>query len=172
MNRSFEKIGMVQMNKKFPPEFPNRLDETITYHMLDEPTLTLITQLEIKKVQDQILNRLGVRTFHLVYGNDVVKFLTQEGTSTQYGARELKRIITRHLWNPLSDDFVDEKIKPGCQVRCRVENQKIVWDIEPAPFIIGTDGKITYNDVEVIDEICTACNQSPGQSHLADCLLK
>jgi ATP-dependent Clp protease ATP-binding subunit ClpA len=162
LNRSFEKIGAVQMGKKFPPEFPNRLDETITYHMLDEVSLTAITSLEIKKVQNQILNRLGVRTFHLVYGKDVIDFFTHEGTSTKYGAREIKRTITRHLWNPLSDQFVDEKIKPGCHVYCRVENDKIIWDVKSPQFVIGDDGKITYNDVEVVNGVCSMCKQIPG----------
>ena len=86
-----EKIGAKQLQKKFPPEFPNRIDETITYHVLEHPDLLAITALEIKKVQNQILHKLGVRTFNLVYGTDVIESLTKEGTSAvQYGAREIK----------------------------------------------------------------------------------
>ena len=146
-NTSFEKIGKVQMSKKFPPEFPNRIDETITYHVLDANALRAITTLEIKKIQNLILNRLGVRTFHLVYGRDVIDFLSQEGTSQQYGARELKRTISRYLLNPLSDAFLDQDIKPGCQVFCRVENSTITWDVTEPQFIIGDDGSIIFNDV-------------------------
>jgi ATP-dependent Clp protease ATP-binding subunit ClpA len=159
-NQSLEKIGASAMSKKFPPEFPNRLDETITYKTLDDAALTAITTLEIKKVQNQILSRLGVRTFHLVYGKDIIQFLTERGTSKQYGAREIKRTLARYLWNPLSNDFVDELIRPGCYVYCRVENDAIVWDVQEPKFVIGPDGNVIFNDGEVPPPICGDCGSS------------
>jgi ATP-dependent Clp protease ATP-binding subunit ClpA len=158
-DRSLEKISTMEMSKKFPPEFPNRLDETITYHMLDEAALLAITELEIRKVQIHILNRLGVKTFHLVYGKDVIQFLMERGTSKQYGAREIKRQITRHLWNPLSDDFVDGKIKPGSHVYCRVQDEKIVWDVQLPPFVIAEDGSVSFIDTHQapLEGLCGVC---------------
>ncbi len=139
-----EHIGTAAMGKKFPPEFPNRIDEIITYKVLDEPMLRAITLMELRKIEAHIQLRLGVRTYHLIYGDDVVNLIAKIGTSTEYGARQLKRTITRLLENPLADDYIDEKILPGCRVNCRVEDEKVVWDIQQSSYVINEDGTIRF----------------------------
>lgn len=146
-NLALDRIGINELQRKFPPEFPNRVDETITYNLLNDDDLYTVTSLEIKKIQNQILHRLGVRTFFLNCGEEVIRFLAEKGTSPMYGARELKRTITRYIMNPISDDFVVEKIKPGSHVNCYVKGDQIMWDISEPEFTVAEDGSITFNDI-------------------------
>jgi ATP-dependent Clp protease ATP-binding subunit ClpA len=133
---AIEKIGMGALARKFPPEFPNRVDEVITYRPLNPENLRKITILELNKIQNQIIERLGAKAFTLSYDDTAIEFITKHGTSVQYGARELKRVVNRHLMNPLADDYIDGKISAGADVNCKLsEDNHIVWDIDnPGPF--------------------------------------
>lgn len=135
-----QKIGMGALTRKFPPEFPNRVDEVITYKPLNTENLRKITLLELAKVQAQITERLGVRAFNMNYNEDSLSLITTKGTSVQYGARELKRVVNRFIMNPLADDFIDSKIPPGSDVFCKVIDDKITWEIESGgPFDEGEE---------------------------------
>jgi ATP-dependent Clp protease ATP-binding subunit ClpA len=130
-----KKIGLGALARKFPPEFPNRVDEIITYKPLNADCLRKITLLELGKIQTQITDRLGNKAFTINYDESALSFITRKGTSVQYGARELKRIVNRHLMNPLADDYIGGKILPGADVFCKVENDVMEWEIEnPSPF--------------------------------------
>src|ERR1035437_2224499 len=85
--------------------------------------------MELRKIQNHIIERLGNLSFVFTYEQDTVNFLTDAGTSLKYGARELKRILDRHILNPLADDFVDGKISSGNLVKCKVIDDHIGWDI-------------------------------------------
>lgn len=131
-----QKIGMTALEKKFPPEFQNRVDEVITYKPLTFEHLQRITKLELEKVQKQLFVSLGVKAFRLYYEATALDAITKKGTSTKYGARELKRVINRLLLNPMADEFLAGTIRAGADVTCRSENgDTLVWSIEnPGPF--------------------------------------
>lgn len=133
---SIERIGLGAIARKFPPEFPNRIDEIITYHPLSSDNLHQITKLELQKVQVHVDTMLSDKRFSITFPDSVVQFITKAGTNTKYGARELKRAVNRYVMNPLADDFIALKIRPGAEVFCKVINDKVGWDIENrGPFL-------------------------------------
>lgn len=131
-----QKIGLGALSRKFPPEFPNRVDEIITYRPLTEENLQKITRIELNKIQSHISDKLSTKAFTLTYTAETIDFITSKGTSVQYGARELKRVVNRYLMNPLADDFIGGNINPGAVVNCKLVVDKIEWEIEtPGPFV-------------------------------------
>ena len=146
---AIQKIGLGALSRKFPPEFPNRVDEVITYKPLNSENLRKITLIELNKIQTQITERLGVRSFTMNYDEDTLQMITTKGTSVQYGARELKRVVNRFLLNPLADDFIDGKIAPGSDVYCKISEDKIIWDIESGgPFEEGEEEQAAVEDTQ------------------------
>jgi ATP-dependent Clp protease ATP-binding subunit ClpA len=137
--KSIEKIGVAALKKKFPPEFPNRLDEIVTYYPLTDAHIREITRIELTKIRTHILLALGKKSFHLTFGDDTLDFLTKTGTSIQYGARELKRAITRHIMNPLADDIIAEKIEPCSFVNLKSDGTCITWEVETPFFTFDPD---------------------------------
>jgi ATP-dependent Clp protease ATP-binding subunit ClpA len=59
------------------------------------------------------------------------RFLLEQGTSSQYGARELKRAIHRHLMHPLSALVADGCVPPGAIVRCDLHSGGKRLDLMP-----------------------------------------
>src|SRR5262249_23505336 len=104
------------IRKRFSPEFVNRLDVVVTYQPLDSDALSQILSQHIQDLQQHVNTRLGSRSFEIDVSTDARAFLLEKGTSTEYGARELKRTIHRHLTQPLAAMVATGAIEPGALV--------------------------------------------------------
>src|SRR5258708_1989151 len=76
-------------------------------------SLASILDHQLEDFQGHIENRLGDRAFHLEVPARTRKFLLKHGTSEEYGARELKRTLQRHLVQPLARMISAKTISPG-----------------------------------------------------------
>jgi ATP-dependent Clp protease ATP-binding subunit ClpA len=111
--KKLEGIGMNAVRRKFSPEFVNRIDAVITYQPLGTKALTTIVDQQIEALEQHIAHRLMERAFEIDVNESARKFLLRKGTSDEYGARELKRIILRHLTQPLAAMVSNGAILPG-----------------------------------------------------------
>src|SRR5579863_5349947 len=115
-----ERIGKHAARKNFSPEFMNRIDSVVTYRRLDLVALTAILDQHIEEFQEHIQRRLGERAFHIEVPARARKFLLEKGTSPEYGARELKRVLQHQLMHPLASMVAAGEINPGVSVRAEV----------------------------------------------------
>jgi ATP-dependent Clp protease ATP-binding subunit ClpA len=115
-----ERIGKTAVRKNFSPEFINRIDAVVTYRPLDSAALTTILDQQLDDLQDHIQRRLGERAFRIELPARSRRFLLEKGTSAEYGARELKRLLHRQLMQPLASMVVSGEIGPGASVRAEV----------------------------------------------------
>lgn len=100
--RKLSSIGLSAVKRKFAPEFVNRIDAVITYQPLDSEALEAILDHQIAALERHIAHRLEERAFTLELDVSARSFLLARGTSREYGARELKRVILRKLTQPLA----------------------------------------------------------------------
>ncbi len=100
--QKLHQIGMGAVRRHFAPEFVNRIDTIVTYLPLSEEALADIVDLQIAALELHIENRLGERAFELDVSAAARRFLLDKGTSSEYGARELKRTILREVTQPLA----------------------------------------------------------------------
>jgi ATP-dependent Clp protease ATP-binding subunit ClpA len=112
-----ENIGLAAVRRKFAPEFVNRIDSVITYLPLESDTLSAILDQLLEGLQQHINRRLADRAFDLEITDDAREFLLERGTSKEYGARELKRIILRLITQPIAAMVDREEIEPVSTVR-------------------------------------------------------
>ena len=110
-------IGMGAVRRKFSPEFVNRIDTVITYQPLDAVALADIVDLQIVALELHIENRLAERAFELEVTGAARQYLLAKGTSSEYGARELKRTILRDLTQPLAAIVANGEVPPESTVR-------------------------------------------------------
>jgi len=100
--RKLSSIGLAAVKRRFSPEFVNRIDAVITYQPLDTDALEVILDQQIAALERYIALRLEDRAFALELDASARTFLLAKGTSREYGARELKRVILRELTQPLA----------------------------------------------------------------------
>ena len=100
----------------FRPEFLNRLDEIILFHRLAREHMAAIVDIQIRRLQA----RLADRKITLDLDEAARGWLAEAGYDPVYGARPLKRVIQRHVENPLAEMLLEGRVKDGDTVRVRV----------------------------------------------------
>jgi ATP-dependent Clp protease ATP-binding subunit ClpA len=128
--KKLEGIGMRAVRRKFSPEFVNRIDAVITYQPLSNKALAIIVDQQIEALEQHIGHRLMERAFELDVSDSAREFLLRKGTSGEYGARELKRVILRNLTQPLAAMVSSGAVRPGDVVLVEGEGEGLVLRVE------------------------------------------
>ena len=110
---------MESAKKFFKPEFLNRLDDIVSFRMLEKGELSRIVDLEVKKV----LARLRSKKIELVMEESGRDFLIKEGYDPQYGARPMRRAVEKHIEDPLAEHILRGDVKEGDTVRVTYDEE-------------------------------------------------
>jgi ATP-dependent Clp protease ATP-binding subunit ClpC len=116
-----------QAKKIFKPEFLNRLDDQIVFHMLGKPELEKIVDLEIAKVT----KRLAVKEIKLELEASAKDFLIKVGYDPSYGARPMRRAVEKNLEDPLAEHLLRGDINQGDTVSVALEEGEKVLTFTP-----------------------------------------
>lgn len=87
------------LNRKFSPEFLNRIDDIITFSPLGHDSIMKIIDIELSSFYKRV-EELG---YTLEITNDAKNFVARNGFDAQFGARPLKRAIQSLIEDPLSE---------------------------------------------------------------------
>lgn len=99
------------VKKFFSMEFFNRIDRMIVFQPLTDEVLRQILEIELKRIQDRILKSHKYISVDL---SDRAKdFIIAEGTSREFGARELRRTLERFLVSKLTRAFATQQAVDG-----------------------------------------------------------
>lgn len=128
----------------FKPEFLNRLDEKIVFHVLDRENLIQIVDLEINTV----VKRLAGKNIHLKLDKKAKEFLIEQGYDPNYGARPMRRAVERHIEDPLAEHLLRGDIAPGHTVKITHTKDEKYLSFRP----VGADESETDEAVEPVIE--------------------
>jgi ATP-dependent Clp protease ATP-binding subunit ClpC len=112
-----------ELKRTFRPEFLNRIDETIVFHALEEEHIQHIVELMIKDLS----KRMEELNISLNVSQEAKKLLAEKGFDQAYGARPLKRAITKMVEDGLSEEMLRGKITKDDNILVDVENQEIIF---------------------------------------------
>jgi len=112
--------------KHFRPEFLNRLDELVVFHMLEKEHLNSIVNLEV----DKLIERLAEKEIVLTLEDSARDLLVSEGYDPEYGARPMRRAVERFLEDPLAEALLAGDIKEGRTVvaSCKKDAKELTFD--------------------------------------------
>ena len=97
------------LNKRFAPEFINRIDEIINFDQLGLDAIVNIVDLELA----QIVKRVTELGYNIELTPEAKKFLANKGYDIQYGARPLKRALQNYVEDEISGLLLDGALKTG-----------------------------------------------------------
>jgi ATP-dependent Clp protease ATP-binding subunit ClpC len=104
------KAKILEESKRyFKPEFLNRLDDLVVFHMLEKADLNQIVDLEVEK----LVKRLAEKDVALTLTQEARDFLSEKGFDPAYGARPMRRAVERFLEDPLAEALLRGDVKPG-----------------------------------------------------------
>src|SRR3712207_4759850 len=93
----------------FRPEFLNRVDEIILFHRLKRSEMGAIVDIQIARLQ----KLLDERKITLKLAPEARGWLAEKGYDPAYGARPLKRVIQKHVQDPLAELILSGQIRDG-----------------------------------------------------------
>jgi len=126
----FVKItGLVQeeLKKFFRPEFLNRIDDIIVFNHLSKHDIWEICGLML----NQLSKRLKEQGAILNIDNAARFFLTEEGYDPIYGARPLRRSITKYLEDKLAETCLSNVIHEGTEINVTQKIKPNVYGNRP-----------------------------------------
>jgi ATP-dependent Clp protease ATP-binding subunit ClpB len=102
-----EVMGVVRSH--FRPEFLNRVDEIILFHRLKRSEMGAIVDIQMRRLQKLLEDRKIV----LQLDEEARNWLADKGYDPAYGARPLKRVIQKHVQDPLAELILAGEIRDG-----------------------------------------------------------
>ena len=111
-----------ELHKYFKPEFINRIDEVIMFNKLSKDVLSSI----LDKLIDEIELRLKDLNLKITLTPKARQFFIDNGYDEYYGARPLKRLVSKELETVLAKELIENNIKSNSSIEVDYVNDKIV----------------------------------------------
>jgi len=108
----------------FKPEFLNRVDEIIVFHMLTKDHLTKIVEIQL----GYLAERLNGCNLQVEFTDRARRQIMDEGYDPAYGARPLKRTIQQRIENPLAAEILAGRFADGDTVKIDADAHKFTFE--------------------------------------------
>ena len=100
---------MGELKRAFPPEFLNRIDSIIFFHMLDNEAMLKIVDLML----DELAKRIQDIGYLLTVTPEARQYLAKHGYEPEYGARPLRRLIQTEVEDRFSESILAGELLTG-----------------------------------------------------------
>ena len=115
---------MSELKRNFRPEFLNRIDDIIVFHSLRTEDLKHIVRL----MTQQVAKRIEDSEIYLTFSDEAIQHLSEKGTDMAFGARPLRREITKSVEDALSEEILMGQIKKGDEIDVAIEDGKLKFN--------------------------------------------
>ena len=112
---------MGELKNTFKPEFLNRIDDIIVFKRLSHEDCGRVAAIFIESLKRRLLSQ----NIKLKVAASAVDAVIKDGYSEEYGARNLRRSISRMLEDMLSEEIICGNISSGDEVTVYAENSNI-----------------------------------------------
>ncbi|MGL4875377.1 MAG: ATP-dependent Clp protease ATP-binding subunit [Clostridium sp.] len=96
-----------ELKVTFKPEFLNRIDDTIVFHKLTKNHMLSITEIMLKEVK----TRLDENDIYIEFSDESKNYIIGKCDVKEFGARPLRRVITKEIEDKISEELLRGKIK-------------------------------------------------------------
>jgi ATP-dependent Clp protease ATP-binding subunit ClpC len=93
------KMLLKALQKQFPPEFVNRIDNVVTFEPLSRDTINQIVKIEVGMLQKRLKNQ----GHQLSVTPEMITQLVEKSFDSKNGARPVKRAVQTYIEDPLTD---------------------------------------------------------------------
>lgn len=107
----------------FRPEFLNRIDDIIMFTPLSKQD---VRQIVIKLIHNLSM-RLSDQEISLSISDDAQDYIVEQAYDPAFGARPLRRYITKNVETPLAKEIISERVRPNSTVNIDVLNDQLVF---------------------------------------------
>ena len=120
-SRDTENLVKNEVKNYLRPEFINRLDDIIVFSRLSPMDMDQIVTTQIKHLQE-LLDDKGIQ---ISIDEKARQWISREGYDPIYGARPLKRLIEKKLYNAIADELLEGKNQEMSQMKVSLSEDQI-----------------------------------------------
>lgn len=113
-----------ELKHSFRPEFLNRIDDIIVFHQLNKNDLKQIVSLML----DEVSKKLKEKDITIKFDSGSQEILAKNGFDPNYGARPLRREITKIVEDKLSEEMLKGNITKGDLVKVTANDGKLNFE--------------------------------------------
>ncbi len=118
---------MEEVKRIFKPEFINRIDEIMVFAALNQKNMEQIAALLAKNLCMRCSRQLSIE---LSVTPAVKEYLVKKYADLKMGARPLRRAIQTQIEDPLAEEILSGRVKPGDKVSAALKAKKIVFQLK------------------------------------------
>jgi ATP-dependent Clp protease ATP-binding subunit ClpB len=112
-----------ELKTTFRPEFLNRIDEIVFFKPLTKEDIVGIVNIQLRYLE----NRLKERDLNLVVTKKAKEHIAEIGFDPVFGARPLKRVIEKHIQNPLSLKILEGDFPKDSTIQIDFKDGKLLF---------------------------------------------
>ena len=109
----------------FRPEFLNRVDDIVVFKALAQAQVRNIADLLLKNLNARLEKQLKLT---LKWDDSALDYLANEGFDPNFGARPLRRLVTKVVETELSKEIIKGEIGEGDTVKMTAVNGKLIFE--------------------------------------------
>jgi len=113
-----------ELHRYFKPEFLNRIDEIIMFNKLYKKVLVGILNNIIKNIEQNLKDN----DIKIKLSNEAIQYFVDHGYDEAFGARPLKRFVTKELETLIAKKIIDGNIKFGDTINVLLKEDKIILE--------------------------------------------
>ncbi len=126
---------LTALKKTLRPELLNRIDEVAVFEMLSQQDIHSITLLMLERLK----SRLAKKGITVEFDKSVTDMICRLNGTSQFGARNIRRLVTKYVSNPIAAMVVSGKLVPGStqlmteselDTRGIVKDERMVYNIK------------------------------------------
>lgn len=112
---------MSKLREYFKPEFLNRIDEIIIFNALNEDVVYEI----LDKLILELNQRIKDKNISLSVSSEAKKYIVEHSYDHAFGARPLKRFVTKNIETLLAKKIISNETTPGATLEVIVKNHQL-----------------------------------------------
>jgi ATP-dependent Clp protease ATP-binding subunit ClpB len=110
----------------FRPEFLNRVDDIIVFRALTSEQVAAITVILLQSLSKRLQRQLNIT---LSWDEKVLRWLAEQGYDPNYGARPLRRLISRLVETAISQKIIQGDVPEGSNVELSVADGQMTLSV-------------------------------------------
>ena len=115
---------MEEVKRLFKPEFLNRIDATIVFHMLNEQNMMDILRLLGNGFAKRLKKQMNL---NLSFTEEAYALILKKGKDEKFGARPLKRALQTMLEDPLADAILSGVVDTESEIVVKTDGEKLIF---------------------------------------------
>lgn len=153
---------MAAVRSNFTPELLNRIDEIVLFNRLSHEDMDAIVNIQLKDVAKLVEDR----RIKIELSQEAREWLAERGYDPIYGARPLRRLIQKHILNPLSREMLKGAVLDGDVIKI---NRK---PVDPEQLVSEATLDSWSSSLEELDIEVIHTEESTPAAHSAKAVLE